>query len=535
MTMFLGLFGGLALFLFGMRSMSEGLQNVAGSRMQTILKRVTGIPIFGILVGTLITFIIQSSSATTVMVISFVNAGLMNLTQAIGVIMGANIGTTITAQLIAFKLTDFFMPLIAVGFFISFLVKKPSIKYLGQFLFGFGVLLMGLYLMSDAMEPLRDMPAFQDFIISYGNIAIVGVLIGALMTVIIQSSSAAMGILIALSFNELIPLDTAIAVILGLNIGTCVTTIIASIGTNYAAKRSALAHLIFNVLGAILCLAMLPLFEKLILYITPSDHMPQLIANAHTVFNIMNMIIFLPFIRLLAKLVTRIMPGEDRILSTVPLFLDERMLKTPSAAINLAAQEILHMGDIAMETYNLAIEHLINRDTKGAAEVFRYEKVIDDLTKEITEYLAKISRHQLTEELSEEYILLHNVVNDIERVGDHAENIAEMTMVLAQNDECFSGQAIADLREMSSLVGDTLKMSLHALASRDTELVEGILKNEEAIDNMEQVFRIRHIARLSDGLCRPYPGIVFLDVNSNLERSGDHAANIARLVKGITI
>ena len=307
MTMIIGLLGGLALFLYGMTSMSEGLKNAAGAKMQGILSKVTSIPILGILVGTLVTLVIQSSSATTVMVVSFVNAGLMNLTQAISVILGANIGTTITAQLIAFNLSDYFFIFIIVGFLLDFISKNSVIKYIGQFSLGFGILLMGLSFMSSSMEPLKDSPTFMQLIVEYGDITIIGFLIGMLLTMILQSSSATIGILIALSFNNLMPLETAIAVVLGLNVGTCATTLLASIGTTISAKRAAIAHLIFNITGAVLCMLILPWFTELIEFITPTDSLAVEIANAHTVFNIINTVIFYPFVGKLAAFVKKIL------------------------------------------------------------------------------------------------------------------------------------------------------------------------------------------------------------------------------------
>ncbi len=531
--MFFGLFGGLALFLFGMRTMSDGLQNAAGDRMQGILGRVTRLPILGVLVGALVTLVIQSSSATTVMVISFVNAGLLNLTQAIGVIMGTNIGTTVTAQLIAFDLTDLYLPLIVVGFFVGFFVKKASLKYFGQFMFGFGVLLMGLSFMAEAMAPLRDMPAFQDFIVRYGDIAVLGLLIGILITVVIQSSSAAMGILLALSFNDLIPLDTAIAVILGFNVGTCVTAILASIGLQTTAKRAAAAHLIFNVLGAVLCLLFLPLFSKLVLAVTPGDHMPQLIANAHTLFNVINTIIFLPFVAVIARIVTRLVPEKKLEEPAGATFLDERMLGTPSAAMNLATEEVLQMGAEALAIFDMAMRGLIDGNVKKAETVLEAERRIDRVTREVSEYLAKISRHELTEEQSQDYVLLHHVLNDFERISDLCENIAELTQTAEAEGISFSDQGLIDLKEMSRLVSENIERAVAVLVSRNKKEVAAILAVESEIDNLEQAFRIRHIARFSDGLCQPHAGIVFLDVISNLERIGDHVANIAREVKNV--
>ncbi|MEE0776931.1 MAG: Na/Pi cotransporter family protein [Bacillota bacterium] len=533
MSMLIGLLGGLALFLFGMTSMSDGLKNAAGARMQSILSKVTSIPILGILIGALVTLVIQSSSATTVMVVSFVNASLMNLTQAISVILGANIGTTITAQLIAFNLSDYYMIFIIIGFFVTFIAKKASVKYVSQFVFGFGILLMGLSIMSSSMSPLKDDPTFARLIVEYGDNALLGLLIGMVLTMIIQSSSATIGILIALSFTTALPLNTAIAVVLGLNIGTCATTLISSIGTNIAAKRAAIAHLIFNVVGALLCLIILPWFTDFIAFITPTDSLPQEIANAHTIFNIMNTVIFYPFIGMLARLVTRILPDKTEYTPQGAKYLDKRVLETPAMAINLSKQEMNHLGQITSENLTYTLQCFLELDTKNTGKIFETEKLINTLTQEITEYLAMISRHELTNDQSEDYTLLLHTVNDIERIGDHAENIAELLISGLDSGMKMSDTAREELAEMQNLVTDTVRNALEAFEERNTDKAQIVLEQEENIDRMESSLRKTHINRLSEGRCQPHAGIIFLDVINNLERIGDHAANIAKIVRDI--
>ncbi len=533
MTMIIGLLGGLALFLYGMTSMSEGLKNAAGAKMQGILSKVTSIPILGILVGTLVTLVIQSSSATTVMVVSFVNAGLMNLTQAISVILGANIGTTITAQLIAFNLSDYFFIFIIVGFLLDFISKNSVIKYIGQFSLGFGILLMGLSFMSSSMEPLKDSPTFMQLIVEYGDITIIGFLIGMLLTMILQSSSATIGILIALSFNNLMPLETAIAVVLGLNVGTCATTLLASIGTTISAKRAAIAHLIFNITGAVLCMLILPWFTELIEFITPTDSLAVEIANAHTVFNIINTVIFYPFVGKLAAFVTKILPDHTPPKPSVTKYIDERVLETPAMAINLAKEEMHHLGEVTCDNLERAMNAFLAMDVKAADKVFYTEKNIDIITHEIIEYLAQITRRELTPDQAEDYNRLLHAVNDIERVGDHSENIVELLINGVDNGIKMSDAAKNELAEMAELVVATFRMSIEAFEEKDLAKAQMVLTMEDKIDYMEKTLRKLHIDRLSDGRCQPFAGIVFLDVNNTLERVGDHASNIAKVVRDI--
>lgn len=533
MTMIIGLLGGLALFLYGMTSMSEGLKNAAGAKMQNILSKVTSIPVLGILVGTLVTLVIQSSSATTVMVVSFVNAGLMTLKQAISVILGANIGTTITAQLIAFNLSDYFFIFIIVGFFMGFLSKNSVVKYIGQFSLGFGILLMGLSFMSSSMEPLKDSPTFMHLILEYGDITIIGFVIGMLLTMILQSSSATIGILIALSFNNLMPLETAIAVVLGLNVGTCATTLLASIGTTIGAKRAAVAHLIFNVSGAVLCMLILPWFTQFIEIITPTHSLAVQIANAHTIFNIANTVIFYPLIGTLANLVTRLLPDKTPPKPSVTKYIDPRVLETPAMAINLTKEEMHNLGQITCDNLELAMNAFISMDTKYTKKIIETEENIDIITKEIIEYLAKITRRELTPEQAQDYNLLLHAVSDIERVGDHSENIAELLNNGMENGIKMSDTAVNELAEMAELVVSTFRIAIEAFEEKDLHKAQMVMTMEDKIDYMEKALRQKHIDRLSEGRCQPLAGIIFLDVNNTLERIGDHATNIAKVVRDI--
>jgi len=531
MIILFGLLGGLALFLYGMFTMGEGLQKAAGDRMRRILEVLTGIPIVGVLMGTLVTAIIQSSSATTVMVVGFVNAGLMTLKQAISVIMGSNIGTTVTAQLIAFDLSDYFLPIIGIGFMINFFSKKKSIKYVGQVFFGFGLLLLGLYIMGDAMKPLRDYAGFRNAMINLGHYKILGVLVGIVMTAIIQSSSATMGILIALATQGLVSMDAALPILMGNNIGTCITAIISSIGTKISARRAAMAHVLFNVLGTVFFLILMPYFKIMVLLISPEGDIVQQIANAHTSFNLINTLLFLPFISVLANVVTKIVPGEEKIIKKGPIYLDKRMLNTPAIAITLANKEIIRMGELAQENLDNAHLAFIKKDEKLLKEVIEVEDVIDELEHDVTEYLAQISQKGLTNENSVLHTGLLHAVNDIERVGDHAHNIAELAEASIADNINFTPFAIKELNEMQSLVSETFRIAIKSLEENNVVLAKQVIENENKIDEMEKSLRRSHIGRLNEGQCIVHAGVIFLDMISNLERVGDHSHNIASVVR----
>jgi len=530
MELIFGLLGGLAIFIFGMQSMSEGLQKAAANRMRRILEILTSIPIIGVVVGALVTSIIQSSSATTVMVVGFVNASLMTLKQAISVIMGANIGTTMTAQLISFKLTHFILPIIALGFMINFFSKRKTQKYLGQVIFGFGLLLLGMDIMKDAMVPLREYEGFKNFIISFGQYPLLGVGVGVLMTVAIQSSSATIGILIAMASEGLVPLSSAIPILLGDNIGTCITAMFASIGTNINARRAAMGHVMFNVIGTILVLILLPIFKEFVITISSADISRQ-IANAHTSFNIFNTVLMLPFINLLVKAVLKIIPGDAELEQGAVVYLDERMINTPSVAISLATKEVVRMARLAQENVQEAMKGFFQKDAEVLKKVYEREEVIDKLEDEITAYLAKVAAHKgMTAESSKRHTGLLHAVNDIERVGDHAENIAQMTENRIEKNLPFSEQALTELQKMNELVVHAFELSIESLENEDFQKAKEVIKMEKQIDQMEKHLRNSHIGRLNGGRCFPHSGVIFLDIISNMERVGDHSHNIAAFV-----
>lgn len=527
-----GLLGGLGLFLFGMQIMGEGLQKAAGERMRRILEVLTKNAFFGVLVGAGVTAIIQSSSATTVMLVGFVNAGLMSLQQAIGVVMGANIGTTMTAQLIAFKLTDYTFLIIALGFAITFLSKRKTSKYLGQVLLGFGILLLGMETMSDSMKPLRNSPVFVNMMLTLGKNPLLGVLVGTLMTMLIQSSSATIAILMSVASQGLVDFSTAVPILFGDNIGTTITAWLAAINSNLAAKRTAMSHTMFNVIGTIIFITFLPYFESFVIRISPPGDIARQIANAHTSFNVINTILFLPFVGLYAKLITRILPGEIKTAQTGALYLDKRMLHTPSVALSQVNKEIARMAEIALQNVNLSMEAFLASDEKLLKQVFEQEETVDALEQEITEYLVLVSQQSLTPEQSARMTSLLHVINDIERVGDHAEAIAELADIKIKRKLPYSPEAIKELKEMGRLAANTFKKSVTALETENADLAREVVAFEDRIDRMEKTLRNNHIKRLNECRCFPESGVIYLDIISNLERIGDHSHNIAHVVLG---
>lgn len=525
------LFGGLGLFLYGMNIMGEGLEKSAGDRLKDLLELLTRNRFLGVLMGAIVTAIIQSSSATTVMVVGLVNAGIMDLSQAIGVIMGANIGTTMTAQLIAFKLTDIALPAIGLGAAIIIFGRNKTQRYIGQVILGFGLLFFGMQTMEGALKPLAKMPEFVNFMTSFSKTPILGVIAGFLTTGLVQSSSATIGILQALASQGIVNLSIALPILFGDNIGTCVTTLLSSIGTNITARRTAVFHLTFNVIGTIIFLIILPLVESVVA-LTSSDPVRQ-IANAHTFFNVTNTFIQLPFSFLLVKLVTALVPGEPKIIERGLKYIDDRLLETPSIAFTQVKKEIARMGNLALEVLQDSIDTFLNFSEEKNKMAREKETVINELARDITRYLAMLSRTSLSEDEYNSITDLVSTVNDMERVGDHAMNVLELSEFRNEHRLPFSNIAIEELVEMSSKVQETFDLAVYSFLHWDKSSAEKIVKYEEEIDMMEKKLRLNHIKRLNEGSCNPSSGVIFLDLLTNLERVGDHSFNIASYVLNI--
>ncbi len=526
MEIFFGVLGGLGLFLYGMHVMSTSLQRAAGDKLKDIIGLLTTNRLLGVVVGAVVTAIVQSSSATTVMVVGFVNAGMMNLSQAVGVIMGANIGTTVTAQVISFRVDQYAPIVIGVAVIIWLVTKNRKIKQIAEAFIGFGILFVGMTFMGDALRPLREMQAFQDLIISFSDNPLLGVLAGFFITVALQSSTASTSIVLALSLQGLVPLNAALPVLFGINIGTTVTAIISSIGANRTARRAAAAHFVFNVVGTLIFLIFLraPLYW-VVEQLSP-DSVTRQIANAHTIFNIVSTLMLLPFAGLIVKTAKKIVPGEEDIQEGIK-YIDIRLLETPSIALNSAMRETLHMGNTAKKTLHTALQGFFNKNEKAIMEGFRIEKIVNEIERELSAYLVKLSNTDISKKNREILTGLFNTINDIERVGDHADNIAELALYKLENDLFFSEEANDELDKMSTMTIDAYEKSLTAMTNLDQSLALEVLEIENRVDEMEKNLRANHIDRLNRNLCNTGSGVVFLDIISNLERISDHASNIA--------
>lgn len=533
--------GGLAMFIYGMNIMADGLQHAAGSKMKKILEVLTQNKLMGIALGALVTAIIQSSSATTVMVVGFVNAGLMNLTQAISVIMGANIGTTITGWLVsAGEWAKMFSPAtlapiaVMVGVIITLVGKRQQSKDVAGIIIGFGILFIGMNTMSDAVYPLRESEVFRTAFVSMGSNPFLGILVGAGVTAIIQSSSASQGILLSLASAGLVPTNAAVFIIMGQNIGTCVTAILSSVGASKNAKCVGTMHLTFNIAGTIIfsILAML-LFARL----DPSYgegiiNMTQ-ISFIHTVFNVGTTVILMPFSGYIIKFAMKVnglKAVETKSDEAELVHLDKRMMSTPSVAVEGAKLETIRMGRIARENLSLALSTLSDHDEEKMADVKQREFVIDKLCDNISKYLIDLCMLHLSDKDNEMVTSLLNTVSDMERVGDHAENIMELAEEMKQEGISFSDTALEELNEMSTTTLGAYDNAVKALELDDITYAVKTSFLEDQVDAMEKKLRAGHIERLSNAECSVNAGIHFIDLLGNLERVSDHAMNIAQVV-----
>ncbi|MGH4120633.1 Na/Pi cotransporter family protein [Clostridium sp.] len=531
-NMVIGLFGGLGLFLYGMKLMGDGLENASGEKLKKIFEKITSNPVKGVATGAIITTVIQSSSATTVMVVGFVNAGLMNLYQAAAVIMGANIGTTVTAQLIAFRLDAVIPVFLGIGSLTILFSKGKRSREIGNIILGFGILFLGMELMKNTMAPLAESAAFATLIMKLEGNVIFGILTGALMTAVIQSSSASTGILVALSSTGALPLGVAVPILFGNNIGTCITALLSSIGTSRTAKKAALIHIFFNIFGTIIFIPLINPLIQLVQSISPggASEVKRQIANAHTIFNIANTIIMVPFIRYFVLLVNKIIPGEDEIHTIGVQYIDDRLLETPVIAVGQTTKEVVRMANLAKDNVKLAMMCFVNNDEKKLKTVYENEKLINLLEDEITSYLVKLSTTQLSEKQTIIVTSMFNVVNDIERIGDHAENIADMTSEKLQKNLEFSKEALDELDGMFKYVVNALEFSIESFEHNDIKKAESMVAIEKRIDSLEKELRASHIRRLNNHVCGATVGTMFLDLISNFERIGDHSTNIAEVV-----
>lgn len=526
--------GGLGLFLFAIKYMGDGLQKAAGDRLRDILDKFTTNPFMGVLVGMMVTVLIQSSSGTTVITVGLVSAGFMSLRQAIGVIMGANIGTTVTAFIIGIDVGEYAYPIMALGAVFLFFFKKSTIQNIGQVLFGFAGLFIGLEMMSSGMKPLRDWQPFLELTIQMSDMPVLGLIVGTIFTLIVQSSSATVGILQGLYAEGLIPLQGALPVLFGDNIGTTITAILAALGASVAARRAAATHVLFNIIGSVVFMLLLVPFTAYVEWLSGILNLENKmqIAFAHGTFNVANTLIQLPFIGALAWIVTKLIPGEDSIIEHKPKFLDENLIaKSPSLALSQAKMEVLHMGSYSVQGLEETLNYLQTGDTKAIAKVEQLEEAINNLDRKSTDYLVKLSKQALSKAESTLHHNLFDNIRDIERIGDHVENIVELLQYRDANKVKLSDEAQAELVEMYELTMDTVRLALQSLEKNDPVLAKQVYENENDIDVMERKLRKMHIFRLNEGICSGSAGIVFADIISNLERIGDHSINIVDTVK----
>ncbi|MGM0602637.1 MAG: Na/Pi cotransporter family protein [Bacillota bacterium] len=543
--MAVGLFGGLGIFIYGMKQMSEGLQKTAGKRLRHFLAILTTKPLMGVTVGTLVTAIIQSSSATTVMVVGFVNAGLMTLAQSIGVIMGANIGTTVTAQLIAFKLGDYAFHAIAVGSFTYLFAKSKKFQYFGQIMLGFGLLFLGLETMSDTMYPLRDSQFFINIMESFSVYPILGVLTGIFVTVMVQSSSASFGILLGLVTVGAVHYDAAIPILLGSNIGTTVTAILSAIGANLTAKRAAAAHFTFNVLGAGIMIALLyiiPDFSGMIEnllrnisaffgYLNPSEE--RLLANTHTFFNVLNTLVWLPFTGFMVMLVKKMLPGEDTTLKYGTTFIDDRMLQTPSVAIEQVKKEVIYMHNIAKDMVCDAVDGFLNKDLDKVEKIRRHEDVVNELEEELLKFIQKVPQGQLSDVDIRTLDKFFAIIDDIESIADDANDIADLIEHRLDNKLSFTGAAEDTIKEVHEIICGVLDKSIKLLETEDFNLAREILQVEKEMDKLQLQFREENIARIKGSakeVCDPNAGIILLEILDDMEHVSDQLADISHSI-----
>ncbi|HQD20503.1 MAG TPA: Na/Pi cotransporter family protein, partial [Bacillota bacterium] len=442
----MGVLGGLGLFLLGMHMMSEGLHKLAGSKLRRFLELLTFNRFVAVLTGLVITAVIQSSSATTVMVVGFVNAGLMNLTQAVGTIFGANIGTTVTAQIVSFDIAWLALPAIAIGVLLYIFFNKRRYQSIGETLLGFGILFLGLSIMGDALAAIREYPQVLNLLAQFGRRPLLGMMAGVLFTSIVQSSSATTAVAITLAGQGMLDLQGAIALTMGANIGTCITALLASIGTGLNARRTAVAHLMFNVLGVVIFMAILTPFTGFIA--TLSTSLPRQVAWGHTLFNVTNTILFLPFINQFVAAVMKLVPGTEEVFEAGPIYLEKNLLESPSLALAAAEREISRMADLTLEMIDASMNMLFNNDTALKKNIDRIEEVVDELEQQITVYLAALAQAGLSANQSLSMAGYLHAINDIERIGDHAENISDLVLEKIEDNYPFSESATEELKEM---------------------------------------------------------------------------------------
>ena len=524
--------GGLAVFIFGIGRLSESLQRLTSNTLKKIINFLAKRSWAAVLMGLTITSVIQSSSATTVMTVGFVNAGLVTLRQAIGIIMGANIGTTITAQIVSFKVDSIAYPIIIIGTLMYFFGRKKRIKNTGMAILGLGLVFLGMIVMKSSLEPLKNSETFKYFLLYFSKNPFVGILVGIVITATLQSSSATIGLLIALASQGLLPFASAVPILMGDNIGTCATALIASIGTTITAKRTALAHLMFNIFGTLVFFILIYGFKIMpfIESITGSS-VPHQIANIHTTFNIITTIILFPFIAYYEKFIIKIFPGQDVVVNKNALYLDIRLIKTPVIALGQVEKEVIRVSKLAHEMFKLSHERLHKNDANIEKKLLDREAAIDSITEDTVRYLTKASQAYLTNALSIKLTNLLHIAYDLERAADHAESILYLIDVKEENRMSFTKPASLEIEktyEKVELLFDTL---INGMENADNKKLEECEKIEAEVDAIVKETRTNHLIRLRKNECMPLSGVTFTDIILHLERIGDLLYGISRNFK----
>ena len=523
-----GTIGGFAIFLYALHALSDSLEKFAGEKIKQVLTKLTGNPVKGMFVGTFTAAMLQSSSLTMIVLIGLINAGILTLKQGIGVMLGSEIGTTVVAQLIAFKVGVIFLPLIAFGFFLSSLSKNEKYRNIGQTIMNFGLIYLGMEIMTSSIQPLQNEPGLSDFLFTFGQFPLYGLIAGILITALFQSSAALVGLVISLGMNNLITLPAAISMILGANIGTCVGELFAVIGSSLSSKRLALGQVAINVFGILLFFPLIGYYSGFLETLSPD--LPRQIANAHTIFNVTISVIMLPLTGVLVTLLKKLLPGEETQIKRGTVFIDEKLLEVPSIALSQAEKEVHRMGQLTYEMLDKAMSSLQNDKKEAIAKVKELEGIVDEIYHAVDKFLEDSRFVNLSEKELKKFAYLKHSLNDIERVGDHANNLAELAEKKVKKTLIFSEDAKNELDTMGIKAKMIYEKALIALENEDEEVVKTVRELEGEIDRLQRVFEANHIRRLENKICNPLGGIVFVDVLRNLERVGDHSTNIANAI-----
>lgn len=529
-----GLIGGTALLMYGVEKMGAGLEKASGAMMRKILSVLTGRVWSAFLVGTFLTALVQSSTAITLLTVGFVNAGLMKLPQAIGVIYGANIGTTITAQLMAFsfhfKLTDIALPVLGVGFAISFLPKNRTVRNVGDAIMGFGMMFLGLKILNSGVPFMQQDPTMRSFFLNYASIPVVAILLGIVATAAVHSSAATVGLVMVLGQAGLLDLRAAICIMFGDNIGTCITAQLASVSGNIHARRTAWAHTLYNIIGVIMAWVALPWFVKIVeagtVYIQPAGGIAAQIANSHTLFNVLSAVVFLPITKQYVKFLETVIRGKPEDQELIPVYTDQLLLDTPVAAMKAAILETARTANIARRMFDEVMQGFHKADTASLEKGERDEETLNDLQKQVTQYIVEISKRALNHSESEMVPTLISGINNVERIGDHCLSISRLAYEKMEKNLVFSKEAMEDLRSLESIISSMFDRTISVLESGDASGIPEVEDMEARIDGVSERVQDGHATRLEEGRCTLEAGLIFLDVINYLERIADHIVKV---------